>query len=181
MPHFRYSLTMFEVRRPLPRANWLACMLLMASQVVFAATEIPPEFDYPANLREVYGAYQANLARRDACITAYPPQRAATEKAYAAWQTRHRKLIDELDQRVAMMIRGASKDEKEHARNVGKYEGAILQQREEVKRELLKQLPSDLEAMCKALPEFLRSAESDLEKAYPEELAIIRKRPLAKR
>ena len=181
MPDFHDSLTMFEVRRPLPPANWLACMLLMASQVVFAATETPPEFDYPANLREVYGAYQAILARRDACITSVPQQRATTEKAYTAWQGRHRKLIDELDQRLAMMIRGASKDEKEYARNVGKYEGAILQQREEVKRELLQQLPSDLEAMCKALPAFLRSTESDLEKAYPEELAIIRKRPLAKR
>jgi hypothetical protein len=181
MPDFRDFLTMLDVRRPLSPANLLACMLLMAAQGVFAATETPPEFDYPANLREVYGAYQANLARRDACITAYPAQRAATEKAYAAWQTRHRKLIDELDQRVAMMIRGASKDENEHARNVGKYEGAILQQREEVKMELLKQLPSDLEAMCKALPDFLRSAESDLEKAFPEELAIIRKRPLKKR
>ena len=80
MRDFRDSLTMFEVRRPLPPAFWLACMLLMASQVVFAATETPPEFDYPANLREVYGAYQAVLARRDACITAFPQQRAGTEK-----------------------------------------------------------------------------------------------------
>lgn len=171
---------MFEVRRLLP-ANGLACMLLAAAQVVSAATETPPEFDYPANLREVYGAYQAVIARRDACDTAFPQQRPGTEKAYAAWQTRHRKLIDELEQRLAMMIRGASPNQKDYARNVGKYEGAILQQREEVKRELLQQLPSDLQAMCNALPEFLRSAESDLEKAYSEELAIVRKRPLAKR
>lgn len=153
----------------------------MASQGVFAATETPPEFDYLTNLREVYGAYQGVLARRDACATAYPQQRAGTEKGYAAWQTRHRKLIDELNQRVAMMIRGASRDETEYARNVGKYEGTILRQREEVKKELLQQLPSDLEAMCKALPDFLRSADSDLEKAKAEELAIVRKRPLAKR
>jgi hypothetical protein len=180
MPDFPDCLTMFEVRRPPRPAKWLACMLAMAAQAVFAATETPPEFDYPANLREVYGAYQAVLARRDACATAFPRERASTEKAYAAWQTRHRKLIDELDQRLAMMIRGASTDQKDYARNVGKYEGAILQQREEVKRELLQQLPSDLQAMCKALPEFLRSAESDLEKAYAEELAIVRKRPLGK-
>jgi hypothetical protein len=170
---------MFEVRRPLP-AIGLACMLLAAAHAGPAA-ETPPEFDYPSNLREVYGAYQAVIARKDACASAYPPERAVTEKAYTAWQTRHRKLIDELDQRVAMMIRGASPSEKDYARNVGKYEGAILQQREEVKRELLQQLPSDLEAMCKALPGFLRSAESDLEKAYAEELAIVRKRPLGKR
>jgi hypothetical protein len=179
MPDFSGSLTMFEVRWPLP-AIGLACMLLVAAHAGLAA-ETPPEFDYPSNLREVYGAYQAVIARKDACATAYPQQRAGTEKAYTAWQKRHRKLIDELDQRVAMMIRGASASEKDYARNVGKYEGAILQQREEVKRELLQQLASDLEAMCKGLPEFLRGADSDLEKAYAEELAIVRKRPVAKR
>ena len=136
-------------------------------------------FDYPSNLREVYGAYQGVLARREACATAYPQLRAPSDKAYAAWQGRHRKLIDELDARVAMMIRGASKDEKEYARNVGKYEGQILRQREDVRKELLQQLPSDLETMCRALPDFLRSADSDLEKAYAEELMIVRKRPLA--
>ena len=153
----------------------LCCALPTASNTLAAA---PEGFDYSSNLREVYGAYQAVLARRDACGTAYPQSRPAAEKAYVAWQGRHRKLIDELDARFATMIRAASKDEKDYTRNVGKYEGAVLRQREEVKKELLQQLPSDLEAMCKALPGFLRSAESDLEKAYPEELAIVRKRPL---
>ena len=160
--------------RPLAIGAVLA-MLLCAP--AFAAEG----FDYPSNLREVYGAYQGVLARRDACATAYPQLRPASDKGYAAWSTRHRKLIDELDQRLAMMVRGVSKDEKDYSRNVGKYEGAILRQREEVKKELLQQLPSDLEAMCKALPQFLHSAESDLEKAYAEELAIVRRRPLAKR
>jgi hypothetical protein len=136
-------------------------------------------FDYPSNLREVYGAYQGVLARRDACAVAYPQLRAASDKAFAGWQARHRNLIEELEARVAMMIRGASKDEKDYTRNVGKYEGAILRQREEVKKDLLQQLPSDLEIMCKALPEFLRSPDSDLEKAYADELTIVRKRPLA--
>jgi hypothetical protein len=160
-----------------------ACALFFGLflQAFSAAGAAPEAFDYPSNLREVYGAYQGVLARREACATAYPQLRPPSEKAYAAWHGRHRKLIDELDLRVAMMIRGASKDEKDYARNVGKYEGAILRQREEVKKELLQQLPSDLEAMCKALPEFLRSADSDLEKAYAEELAIVRKRPLPAR
>lgn len=138
-------------------------------------------FDYSSNLREVYGAYQAVLARREACATAYPQLRAPSEKAYTVWNARHAKLIVELDQRLAMMIRGASKNENDYARNVGKYEGAILRQREEVRQELLKQLPSDLEAMCSALPQFLQSADSDLEKAFAEELAIVRKRPLTRK
>lgn len=137
--------------------------------------------EYPASLREVFGAYQAVLARQEACATAYPQFKPAADKAYGGWQNRHRKLIDELELRVAMLIRGASKDEKDYARNVGKYEGAILRQREEARKELLGQLPSDLEAMCKYLPQFLGSADSDLEKAYAEELTVLRKRPLARR
>jgi len=151
-----------------------ACAVLCPAAVQGAEVVL----DYTTNLSEVYGAYQAVLARRDVCGTAYQQSRPGIEKAYAAWQGRHKKLIEELDLRVAMMIRGASRDEKEHARNVGKYEGAILRQREEVKKELLAQLPSDLEAMCKALPEFLRLPDSDLEKAFAEELAVVRKRAL---
>lgn len=79
-----------------------------------------------------------------------------------------------------MMIHDASKDEADFARNVGKYEGAILRQRDEVKQTLLQQPRSDLEVECKALPNFLQSADSDLEKESAEELVIIRKRPLAK-
>ena len=174
MPHFRFP--PFVSRIALRPALFVA--VLMSPAALAAA---PEGFDYPSNLREVYGAYQGVLARREACASAYPQLRPASDKAYAGWQGRHKKLIDELELRVAMMIRGASRDEKEYARNIGKYEGAILRQREEVKKELLQQLPSDLEAMCKALPEFLRNTDSDLEKAYSEELAIVRKRPLPTR
>lgn len=80
-----------------------------------------------------------------------------------------------------MMIHDASKDEREFARNVGRYEGAILRQREEVKQTLLQQPRSDLESECKAFPNFLHGADSDLEKESAEDLVIIRKRPLAKK
>src|SRR5438105_15030361 len=122
-------------------------------------------------LTDVYGAYQSILARRDACGSAFPQTRGAMDKAFVGWQTRHRKLLEELDQRVNMMIRGASRDEKDYAKNIGKYEGAILRQREEVKQTLLQQPRADLELECKALPEFLQSADSDLEKEFAEQLA----------
>ena len=140
-----------------------------------------PRTEYRMSLTDVYGAYQSVLARRDACTSAFPQSRGTTENAYTAWQSRNRKLIDELEQRVNMMIRGASKDEKDYARNVGKYEGAILRQREEVKQTLLQLPRTELETECKALPQFLQAADSDLEKEFAEQLAVIRKRPLAKR
>src|SRR5690242_4397067 len=93
--------------------NFLSCFARMAlassaafsySMSAFAAEA----FDYPSNLREVYGAYLGVVARREACAEAYPQLRPASEKAFASWQGRHKKLIDELDARVGMMIRGAS-------------------------------------------------------------------------
>ncbi|MDB5864063.1 MAG: hypothetical protein JWO70_1869 [Betaproteobacteria bacterium] len=140
-----------------------------------------PRTEYRMSLTDVYGAYQSILARREACASAFPQTRAAGDKAYAAWQNRHRKLLDELDQRINMMIRGASKDEKDYAKNIGKYEGAILRQREEVKQALLQQPRGELEPECRGLPDFLQNAESDLEKGFADQLAILRKRPLARR
>jgi predicted secreted protein len=140
-----------------------------------------PRAEYRMSLTDVYGAYQSILARREACASAFPQTRPASDKAYTAWQNRHRKLLDELDQRINMMIRGASKDEKDYTKNIGKYEGAILRQREEVKQSLLQQPRAEFEPECKALADFLQSAESDLEKGFAEQLAILRKRPLAKR
>jgi hypothetical protein len=140
-----------------------------------------PRTEYRLSLTDVYGAYQSILARKDACSSAFPQTRAATDRAYTAWQTRHKRLLDELNQRVNMMIRGASRDEKDYARNIGKYEGAILRQREEVKQTLLLQPRAELELECKALPDFLQAADSDLEKEFSEQLAILRKRPLVKK
>jgi hypothetical protein len=133
------------------------------------------------SLTDVYGAYQSILARKDACGSAFPQTRGATDKAFTTWQTRHRKLLDELEQRVNMMIRGASRDDKDYAKNIGKYEGAILRQRDEVKQTLMQQSRGDLELECKALPDFLQSADSDLEKEFAEQLSIMRKRPLARK
>lgn len=131
------------------------------------------------SLTDVYGAYQSILARREACNTAFTPARPVTEKAYSVWHTRHRKLLEELDQRFNMMIRSASKDEKDYARNVGKYEGALMRQRDEAKQALLQQPRTELELECKNLPDFLVSADSDMEKNFAEQLQLLRKRPLS--
>jgi hypothetical protein len=143
------------------------CAVAAASAAITAA-------DYRDSLKEVYGNYQGVLARRDACNAAFPQAKGSTEKAFAVWQTRHRKLIEELDQRLAVMIRAYSKDDKDYSRNFGKYQGGLLRQREDVKQTLLQQSASDLDAMCKALPGFLQSADSDLEKEFAEDLRIVR-------
>jgi hypothetical protein len=146
--------------------------LVLAAAVTFA--------DYRASLLEVYGKYQGVLALREACVSAFPQSRGTYDKAFSAWQVRHKKLHDELDQRFAMMVRGYSKDEKDYARNFGKYQGALLRQREEIKQTLLLETRGDLEAKCKGLPEFLQSRDSDLESEFPGEWIILRQWPLKK-
>lgn len=131
---------------------------------------------YGEQLAQVYGTYQALLARKEACDEGLPATRVANDRSYTAWRTRHAKLIADLDERLTGMIRGASRDDKEYARNIGKYEGAMLQQREEAKQALLGQPRDELQALCRSLPQLLMSKDSDLETIYAEELKSIRNR-----
>ena len=134
--------------------------------------------DYRASLMEIYGRYQGVLALREACHSAFPQSRAVNEKAFAAWQKRDRQVHAELDQRFAMMVRAHSRDEKDYARNYGKYQGAILKQREEAKQTFLLETRGELEARCKALPEFLQGSASDLESEFADDWAVLRQWPL---
>lgn len=167
------------LRNLLPALGLLVTCALSYSTIAAAADSGGTQ--YIESLRQIYGSYQGVLARRDACTTAYPQLRGAHEKAFSAWHGRNKKVIGELDQRFSMMIHSASKDEKDYARNIGKYEGALLRQREEVKQALLQQDRAQLDTLCGSLIEFLQSADSDLEKEFAEELGIVRKRPLASR
>jgi len=71
------------------------------------------------------------------------------------------------------MIRAYSKDDKDYARNFGKYQGGFLRQREEAKQVLLENR-GELEIRCKGLPQFLQSRESDLETEFANEWLVLR-------
>lgn len=132
--------------------------------------------DYATDLAAVYGGYQRMLAMKEACDTAVTATRPANDKAFAAWEAQHGALVRELQQRVTAMIRLASRDEKEYARNLGKYEGAILQERQEYREVLIGLGIDELRAQCQRMPEMLKGAAADLGKVYATELAVIRKR-----
>ena len=134
--------------------------------------------DYRTSLLQILGRYEGVLALRDACTTAFPQTKVPVEKAFAVWQQRHRKLVSELEERFSMMIKAYSKDDKDFARNFGKYQGVLLQQREEVKQAHLLETRGELEARCKALPEFLQGRESDIEAEFANEILILRQWPL---
>lgn len=146
-------------------------LLLSASTFADAAVSAS---EYRASLLEVFGRYQGVLALHDACNSAFPQMRSSNDKAFATWQNRHRKLHDELDQRFAMMVRAYSKDDKDYARNYGKYQGVVLRQREEAKQALLLETRGELEPRCKGFPEFLAGRESDLETEFANEWLVLR-------
>ncbi|HEX2830376.1 MAG TPA: hypothetical protein VHP37_28825 [Burkholderiales bacterium] len=156
------------------RSRWWTAGAFVASFLCTAAASAAvTASEYRTSLLEVYGRYQAVFALRDACSTAFPAMKAANEKAFTGWQSRHRRLHDELDQRFALMIRAYSKDDKDYARNFGKYNGAVLRQRDEVKQSLLADR-GDLEVRCKGLPEFLAGRDSDLETEFANEWLVLR-------
>lgn len=155
-----------------------AISILMAAAIlghpIAAASEATG--NYATDLATVYGGYQHLLAMKEACDTAVPAARSANDKAFSAWQARQHDLIQELQRRVTAMIRLASQDEKEYARNLGKYEGAIVQERQAYKQTLLELAADDLLKQCRRVPEMLKSPDADLGKVYAPELAVIRKR-----
>lgn len=161
----------------------LMLMLLMPTASLPAgAAEKPGDGagSYGGNLSRVYFAHQRLLAVRDACDQAFPAQARANQKAYAAWQARHKALLAELDTRLTLMIRGASKDEQDYVRNIGKYEGTILEYRNNERDELLAQPRDGMEQGCSDFRNYLTGSGSDFNREYADELRVLRQRKLPK-
>lgn len=91
------------------------------------------------------------------------------------WQTQHRELLAELKRRVTAMIRRASSDQKDYARSLGKYEGAILLNREEQKMAFLPAGHEALQRQCRGIHQLLKGPEGDLSAVFADELETIRK------
>jgi hypothetical protein len=141
-----------------------------------AAAAEPAASDYAADLSRVYWGYYQVLAQKEACDTSVPATRSANDKAVAAWEAQHRPLVQELQRRVTAMIRAASVDEKDYARNLGKYEGAIFQERREYRDSLLKLGAEELRGQCQGMAEVLKGPDGDLGRIYAGELEAIRRR-----
>ena len=140
------------------------------------AAEAESQSRYSSDLSAVYWGYHQVLAQKEACDTSVPATRAANGKAFAAWQAQHKALVEELRRRVTAMIRLASTDEKDYARNIGKYEGEILQMRQDHRESLLRLSSAELREQCQHMAAVLKSPEADLATVYAAELETIRKR-----
>ena len=134
--------------------------------------------NYADDLSRVYEAPQFIRAIKEACDTSHASTRAVNDAAYGAWRRRNKALLDELELRFTVMIRSASSNQQEYAKNVGKYAGAVVQNREELKEQFLAQSAQEIDKRCREFPQYLRSEEADLNKRYAEELKTIRRRKL---
>jgi hypothetical protein len=151
-------------------------LILIAALAAATAANAQDAPAYSNSLALVYGAHQRVLTLKDACASALPKRKPDIDKAYDAWKARNQKVLGELDDHVAAMIRRQSKDAKEYAINVGKYEGGRLQEREEGKQAFLSLPRSEVEQLCTEFPKTLSGGDTDLERAYADELRTIRKR-----
>ena len=154
---------------------FLAAAAMAASTCALAA-ETGPSAGYSSDLSRVYWGYHQVVTQKEVCDEAVPATRAANGKAFASWQAQHKALVEDLRRRVTAMIRLASANEKDYARNLGKYEGAILQERQEYRESLLKLGANELRGQCQSMAGVLNGPEADLARVFATELEAIRKR-----
>lgn len=167
---------MLQLAKTLVTGRIVASAVSMAACACALAAEPESPDEYSSDLSRVYWGYHQVLTQKEVCDAAAPATRPANDKAFAAWQGQHKALVEELRRRLTAMIRAASTDDKDYARNLGKYEGAILQEREEYRESLRKLKADELRGQCRRMAAVLKSPEADLAKVYAVELEAIRKR-----
>jgi len=162
------------VRRP--RALLEITLVVVGVGMVAQVAAQQPAGDYATDLGVVYAGYQRILALKEACDEAAPETRAANARAFSEWESRHAGLLSELKKRVSEMIRRASSDERDYARKLGKYEGAILLSREEQKIIFLTKGADTLKTRCRQAPQLLKGPDGDLTIVFSNELKTLRNR-----
>lgn len=140
----------------------------MSSQAIAQATG-----DYASDLGTLYGVRYALQAQKDVCISVLPKSRAGMQKAYDEWLERHDDLMEDLDARFRAMVKQASRDQQEYSRLFGKYQGAVMSRRQELKDELLALPRDELLSQCKALPGYLQDMKSNIPVRYPDEFKTV--------
>jgi hypothetical protein len=147
----------------------LFCLLACASAALPALAQ---ERSYRADLATLYNEYQRVLTVRDACIAHQPDKRLDVQAAYQDWMNRHTRIVDDLDNRFAALIKRASKDQAEYSKNYGKYQSEVLAMREENKKAMLAE-KDKLGKQCGEFPAWLRHPKSDIPALFPAEFKSV--------
>ena len=127
---------------------------------------------YTADLATMYNEYQRVLAVRDACMVAQPAKRDELAGAYKDWLNRHSRIVDDLDNRFAALVKRASKDQADYSKNYGKYQSEVLQMREDNKKTLLAN-KEKLAQQCGDFAAYVRHPKSDIPALFPAEFKSV--------
>ena len=127
-----------------------------------------PQSSYQKDLAQLYNEHQRVVALWQACEVAVPERKDAIEQAYRGWAFRHQQVIDDLENRFAAMIKHASKDADDYAKNYGFYQTEVFQMRESQKKSLLAN-PKKLALQCAFVADYLQNERSDLPILFPAE------------
>lgn len=150
-----------------------ACVRVLVFTVLCAGAAVQAaENTYTENLATLYNEYQRVLVVRDACITAQPAKREEFAGAYQDWMNRHVRIVDDLDNRFAAIVKRASKDQADYTKNYGKYQAEVYQMREENKKALLAD-KDKLAKQCGEFPAYLRHPKSDIPTLFPAEFKSV--------
>ena len=103
------------------------------------------------------------------------PARGAAEATCVGARERNKQLIDDLEERLAVMVKRVSKDQQEYSRNYARSQSEVLKQRDEERKRLLSRPRTDLQQLCADLPGYLRDARSTFQFGHREFAAIYRK------
>ena len=146
------------------------CLRTLLLATVFSAgmASAAESRTYTYDLATMFNETQRVLALRDACILALPEKRAVFSDAYQDWRTRHLRIVDDLDNRFAAIVKRASRDQADYSRNYGKYQSEVLQMREDNKKALLANREK-LSQQCGELPAYLQHPKSDIPALFPAE------------
>jgi hypothetical protein len=155
------------------RLRALLCTACCAVCVIFAlaaggVARAAESRSYTSDLATMFNEYQRVLALRDACLMVQPALGEEVTAAYQEWQARHARIIDDLDNRFAAIVKRASKDQADYTKNYGKYQAEVYQMREENKKTMLANREK-LAQQCREFPGYLRHPKSDIPTMFPAE------------
>jgi hypothetical protein len=157
--------------------SFFSACVLVATGVAHAAqttttTQSAEGRSYTADLATMYNEYQRVLTVRDACIAGQPAKRDEFAGAYKDWLNRHSRIVDDLDNRFAAIVKRASKDQADYSRNYGKYQAEVLQMREDNKKTLLAN-KEKLAQQCGEFAAYVRHPKSDIPALFPAEFKSV--------
>lgn len=145
------------------------CAVLLSVSATIATAA---ERSYNADLATLYNEYQRVWALRDACVEHQPARRDEFRSAYQDWMNRHARIVDDLDNRFAAIVKRASKDQADYSRNYGKYQSEVVQLREDSKKVMLAN-KDKLGKECSEFPAWLRHPKSDIPQLFPAEFKTV--------